>query len=204
MGKKETDAPRRHCEDCGVEIEGGSLCPDCQRVKKGAPKKAKGAEAAKDRYIAEIDKFATILKDQQKQIDDLVLDMNRKEDEYTAAKRAVREAKEYEHETVALLLKFIRPGSIDIMPLFDTMEPADEARHGTGAADWRKEPITALGLSALAMKALIAADIVLVGQLQDKISTGAEWAAGIETITEAIAQAIEAKLDEFVRGKTQE
>ena len=159
-------------------------------------------EAAKDRYIAEIDKFATELNGQHVKIDLLTREMDAAEQVFREAKSAVREAKDYEHETVALLLKFIRPGSVDVMPLFDQMEPADEEKQGVGATEWRKEPITALNLSALAMKALIAVDIVLVGQLQDKIATGSEWAQGLDTLTDAIAQAIEAKLEDFIREKT--
>ncbi len=149
-------------------------------------------------YVAEIDRFATMLRSQQDEIERLVKDEDTAKGAYDRAKCAVKEAKEFEHSTVSLLLKFIRPGSIDVMPLFDTMEKADAEKHGVNSEEWRKEPITSLNLSALAMRALIAADVVLVGQLQDRILGGAEWAKDLAGITEGVAQAIEAKLSQFI------
>jgi len=88
------------------------------------------------------------------------------------------------------------------MPLFDTMAPAEEALHGLHSDEWRKEPITSLNLSAAAMRALIGKDIVLVGQLQDLVLKGADWASGLEEISEGMAQAIEMKLHQFVEERT--
>jgi hypothetical protein len=160
--------------------------------------KVNNKSAAMERYIGEIDRFATLLRDQQT----LIIDLARKQAEakasYDLAKEATTEAKDIEHNTVSLLLKFIRPGSIDVMPLFDTMEPADEEVQGKHSTEWRKEPITSLNLSAVAMRALIDCDIVLVGQLQDRILKGNEWAHGLEGVSEGMAQAIEAKLYQFI------
>lgn len=156
---------------------------------------------AMERYIAEIDRFATMLRDQQDLIVRLTEDADHKKAAFERARDAVREAKEIEHNTVSLLLKFVRPGSIEIMPLFDQMEPADEEVHGENSTEWRKEPISALNLSAMAMRALIDADIVLVGQLQDRVLKGPEWAAELG-IAEGIGQAIEAKLAEFIEERT--
>ena len=158
--------------------------------------------AAMERYIAEIDRFATMLRDQQIEIERKARDMAIKKEMYEFAKEAVREAKEYEHETVALLLKFVTPGSIEIMPLFDTMEKSDEKKHGEKSDEWRKEPITALKLSAAAMRALIGIDVVLVGQLQDLVLKGADWAKDLEEINDGMAQAIEAKLHDFIEEKS--
>jgi len=154
--------------------------------------------AAMECYIAEIDKFAGLLRKQQDLIKDLEKDVAVARNVYEEARDALREAKEYEHGTVSLLLKFIRPGSIEVMPLFDTMDEAAEEIHGHNADEWRKEPVVALDLSAAAMRALIDADIVLVGQLQDRILKGDDWAAGLEGINEGMAQAIEAKLQQFI------
>lgn len=164
-------------------------------------KQSRPSQEAMERYIAEIDRFADMLRSQQAEIFALTEKCNLAKHAYEAAKDEVREAKDQEHNTVSLLLKFIRPGSIDIMPLFDSMEPTDEKLHGKDSTEWRKEPISALGLSALAMRALIDADIVLVGQLQDRILKGPDWAADLK-IGEGIAQAIEAKLHEFIEEMT--
>lgn len=163
-------------------------------------KDTKETENPMVKYIAKIDEFATLLRDQQDRIGKLEHAANLAKVAYEAARDDVREAKDYEHQTIALLLKFIKPGSIDIMPLFDRMEPTKK-EHGANATEWRKEPLTALNLSALAMRALIAADVVLVGQLQDRVLSGQEWWKGIEGITDAMSQAIESKLHEFIEGK---
>ena len=157
--------------------------------------------AAMTAYIAEIDRFATILRDQQVNIAQLEAECAIAKKRYEDAKARVKEANDYEHSTVSLLLKFITPGSIDILPLFDRMETANEDKHGENADEWRKEPITALNLSAAAMRALIAADIVLVGQLQDLVLKGPDWAKDIAEINDGMAQAIEAKLDQFIEER---
>ncbi len=162
----------------------------------------KTKQSAMERYIAEIDKFATLLRDKQIEIDLLSREEAIAKSVYNDAREAVKEAKEVEHNTVSLLLKFIRPGSIDVMPLFDRMEPADEQVQGKGSTEWRNEPITSLNLSAVAMRALIDADVVLVGQLQDRILKGSDWATGLEGVTDGMAQAIEAKLHAFIEEKT--
>jgi hypothetical protein len=162
-------------------------------------KKQPSADAMES-YIREIDRFATLLRDEQQQIAELTRVAERAKSDYELAKDNVREAKEQEHNTVSLLLKFIRPGSIDVMPLFDKMAPADDEVHGKDSTAWRQEPISVLGLSALAVRALIDADIVLVGQLQDRIGQP-NWAADLP-ITAGVAQAIEAKLHEYIEEKT--
>lgn len=157
---------------------------------------------AMEKYIGEIDRFATMLRDQQVRIAKLSDEAFDAKLAYETAKDAVREAKEVEHNTVSLLLKFITPGSIDIMPLFDTMAPANEKVHGSNSTEWRKEPISELNLSAGAARALIDADIVLVGQLQDRVLKGPDWAAEFESINDGMAQAIEAKLHQFIEERT--
>jgi hypothetical protein len=154
--------------------------------------------AAMEGYIAEIDKFAGMLRKQQEEIRDFEKEVAIAKTVYEEAKSNLREAMEIEHGTVSLLLKFIRPGSIDVMPLFDTMETADEQTMGVNADEWRKEPVVVLDLSSAALRALIDADIVLVGQLQDRILKGDEWAAEFAGINEGMAQAIEAKLQQFI------
>ena len=162
--------------------------------------KKKDKSTAMERYIAEIDRFADLLRRNQDVIRELETELLISKAAYDKAREAVKEQKEIEHGTVSLLLKFIRPGSIDVLPLFDTMEEANEEVHGTHADEWRKEPIAVLDLSAAAMRALIDADVVLVGQLQDRILKGTEWGNELG-LSVGIAQAIEAKLKEFIQSK---
>lgn len=172
-------------------------------TKKPASKAGKSGPpaAAMELYIAEIDRFAAMLRDQQTIIKDLEQGVAVAKAAHEAARDNLREARDLEHGTVSLLLKFIRPGSIDVLPLFDTMEPADEEEHGAGASEWRGDPILVLELSAAALRALIDADVVLVGQLQDRILKGEEWSSEIAGLSAAIAQAIEAKLAAYIDKK---
>lgn len=164
-----------------------------------------GKTAALERYVAEIDRFATLLRDSQEKIAELERDQAAKKQAYEEAKEATREQREVEHATVSLLLRFVRPGSPDVLPLFDTMEPADEEKQGPGAKQWRKEPIAVLGLSGLAMSALIAADIVLVGQLQDAmLADPEEWYGELDGISAGMAEAIAAKFHAFVQERSAE
>lgn len=156
---------------------------------------------AMERHIGEIDRFAGMLRTQQDSIRDLKKEVAVAKTVYDKARENLREAEKIEHSTVSLLLKFIRPGSIDVLPLFDTMEPAEDEVHGRNAGEWRNDPVVLLDLSSAALRALIEADIVLVGQLQDRILKGEDWAAGLEGVSEGMAQAIEAKLQQFIEER---
>lgn len=154
------------------------------------------------KYVAEIDRFAELLRDSQESILELEHDAAAKKAAYEEARDAVKEAKEVEHSTVTLLLRFVRPGSIDVLPLFDTMEPADEKKQGAGAKQWRGEPIAVLGLSAAALRAMIAADVVLVGQLQDMmLADPDEWYGEIGGISQGMAEGIAAKFYEYIEKR---
>lgn len=154
------------------------------------------------RYIEEVDRFASLLRETQEQIVELSRELAVRKAAYEDAKESVREAKEIEHNTVSLLLKFIVPGSCDILPLFDRMEEPDEEEHGKHAKEWRSETVAVLKLSAAAMRALIDADIVLVGQLQDRLLAEPEkWYEPVK-ITLGMAEAIAAKLQEFIEERT--
>jgi hypothetical protein len=149
-------------------------------------------------FVAEIDRFGLLLEAQEAE--------TRQKTEAAAvakaaldeAKKELAEAKEVQLATVAMLLRLIRPGQQRTYPLFDQMEEADEETHGHGSDEWRKEPIAALKLSGAAMRALIAVDIVLVGQLQDRVLADRDWHEGLDGIGDGMADAIEAKLNDFI------
>jgi hypothetical protein len=156
------------------------------------------------RYVEEVDRFAGLLRQSQESIRELERDEAVKKQAHEDARKARREAEEVEHATVSMLLRFITPGSTDVLPLFDTMQPADERKQGIGAKQWRKDPIAVLGLSAAAMRALMAADIVLVGQLQDLLLADPEaWYAELAEITPGMAEAIAAKFHAYVEEKSE-
>lgn len=151
------------------------------------------------KYIQELDRFANQLRETQSRIVELQNDCNAKREAFEAAKAAVKEERDVEHSTVTMLLKFVTPGSVETLPLFDQMEPADEEQHGLNATEWRKEPITALRLSAVAVQCLVASDIVLVGQLQDRVLGDPEsWWRQIEGLSSGLADAIQTKLSTYI------
>lgn len=140
------------------------------------------------------------------------------EEAITQARFAVAEAKEnfedkkkklQELESVRdgvkdTLFAFLSPESGEILPLFDTMKPADEEKHGKNSSDWRKEPIAVLQLSLLSLKALTEADIVMVGQLQDRVIEGdTKWWDKIDGLTPGSAAAIVDRLNDFIFDRTQ-
>jgi uncharacterized protein YdcH (DUF465 family) len=101
------------------------------------------------------------------------------------------------------LLRFLRPKNGEFMPLFDQMDEADEDVHGKNAADWRSEPINVLLISPRSIELLNAADIVLVGQLQDKmLDGGRDWWKAIEGLNEGIAAAIADGISEFINKRS--
>jgi len=154
-------------------------------------------------YVEKMDQFAELLRQSDEQIDALEREQAVRKQAYEDIRDSVREAKDVQASTVKLLLHFVKPGTIDIMPLFDQMAPADEKTQGPGAAEWRKEPIAVLGLSAAALRALVAADIVLVGQLQDLLlADPEEWYAEFESLTAGMAEAIAAKLHAYIEARS--
>jgi hypothetical protein len=159
-------------------------------------------------FVAEIDRFGLLLETQEAETrtkSEAVAVAKEKLDE---AKRELTESKDLQLATVAMLLKLIRPGQPRTYPLFDQMAPADEETHGHGSDEWRKDPISVLKLSGLALRALIDADIVLVGQLQDRVlkdvKDGRDWHELLDGISDGMADAIEAKLNEFICERSRE
>lgn len=122
---------------------------------------------------------------------------------YDAARNELRELEDALDGTKDSLHRFLCPKRGQFMPLFDRMEDADEELHGAGATEWRKEPVANLKLSPLAMKALNDADIVVIGQLQDRvINRPGQWHEDIEGLTTAMAAAIVDKLNQFIYERT--
>lgn len=161
--------------------------------------KAGPTAKAMSKYIAEIDRFVGMLNQQQVEIRAFEEEVAKAKSEYEEAKCDLNEARSAEHNTVSLFLRFVRPGSSEILPLFDRMEPADEERHGKGAKEWRKEPITSLDLSAFATRILIDGDVLLIGQLQDVIQGAPEtWHDAYDGLSPGMAEAIRAKLQNYI------
>lgn len=101
------------------------------------------------------------------------------------------------------LLRFLNPKNREELPLFDQMDDADEDVHGHNADDWRTEPINALRISPKSIELLNSIDILLVGQLQDKMLDGGQyWWKSIDGLSEAVAAAIADGLAEFINRRS--
>lgn len=122
---------------------------------------------------------------------------------YDAAKNRVTEARSRVQGAERTLLRFMNPTDGEWHPLFDSMEPADEEKHGKGSDKWRQDPISALKLSLAAAQALIDAEILFVGQLQDRvIRDGNTWWTHVYGLSLAVAAAITDKLNDFILERT--
>jgi hypothetical protein len=124
-------------------------------------------------------------------------------EKYEAAKDELAAAREARDGTKHTLFMYLRPGPAEIMPLFDRMESADEEKHGAHANEWRKEPISALRLSLVATNLLTAADVMFVGQLQDRVQAMPhDWWENIGGLTAPMALAIGDRLNDFIAERT--
>lgn len=127
----------------------------------------------------------------------LVADMRAAQKEYFKFRYSgtLQRAKHLEHRVDEILARQLG----DRMPLFDTMEPADDEKHGTGSAEWRKDPLSVLKLSLPSISILNEADILFVGQLQDRVQDKPEdWWESITGMTAPVAAAIVDRLNEFL------
>lgn len=101
------------------------------------------------------------------------------------------------------LYRFLNPQTGEIFPLFDTMEVADEEVHGKNSCEWRREPIASLKLSLPAITALTSVDIVMVGQLQDRVLANPDyWFESVPPLNNGTASAIVDRLNDFIFERT--
>ncbi len=178
-----------------------------------APKKESPKRAAKKPTVDEL--LAVIAKYEAKfeEIDSFLRFVGIERDELRVKSRQLADAKEaYESakaEVNALrdsiagakdsLFQLLEPGVMEFMPLFDKMEPADPEKHGESADQWRRDPISALRLSAHAAGLLIDADVIVIGQLQDRVlDKPQDWWESIDGLTASVAAAIADKLNDFI------
>jgi hypothetical protein len=83
------------------------------------------------------------------------------------------------------------------------MDEAVEEVHGANSKEWRSEPIAALKLSLPSLQALTECDVVMVGQLQDRVmKQPTDWWKEIESLNAGSAGAIVDKLNNFIFEKT--
>lgn len=159
--------------------------------------------AAYEEVFDEVQHFIDLIHKQDGEIAEANVAMLAAKDGFEAAKEVLSGAREARDGTKHALFMYLKPGPAEMLPLFDRMEPADEEKHGEGASEWRKEPISALRLSLIATNLLTAADVIFVGQLQDRVQAdGDAWFEKIEGLTAPVAAAIVDRLNDFISEKT--
>lgn len=155
--------------------------------------------------LSQVDRFTAIITDQDAEIDEVRKTVATAKSVYEKAKEDLAEIIASRNRAAADLVKFLKPKQGEVMPLFDTMAAPDPETHGRNCDQWRAEPIAVLRLSAGAHNALVDAEIVLVGQLQDRmIAKPKDWAAEIPGLTAGSAAAIADRLNDFICDRTEE
>lgn len=164
------------------------------------------AEADRLRAVlSQVDRFTAIITDQDAEIDEVRKTVATAKSVFEKAKDDLAELIAARNRASADLVKFLKPKQGEVMPLFDTMAPADEDTHGRNCHQWRAEPIAVLRLSGGAHNALIDAEIVLVGQLQDRmIAKPKDWADGITGLTAGSAAAVADALNAFICDRSEQ
>jgi hypothetical protein len=156
-----------------------------------------------EEVFGEVAHFIKLIARQEIEISERQLVVNATKEKFETAKSELAQSRESRDGTKHALFMFLKPGPTEILPLFDRMEPAKEEKHGKHSDEWRKEPISALRLSLMATNLLTAADVIFVGQLQDRVQAKpADWWKETEGITDPMAAAIGDLLNDFIAERT--
>lgn len=165
-------------------------------------------QALLDQYeqvFGEVAHFIELIARQETEITEKQQTSYEAKEKFERAKSELSEAREARDGTKHALFMFLKPGPAEILPLFDRMDPADEEKHGAHSAEWRTEPISALRLSLVATNLLTAADVLFVGQLQDRVQEKPDdWWESIDGLTPPLAAAIGDRLNDFIAEHTKE
>lgn len=161
------------------------------------------------RYESLVDQirgYTDLIREYREELTDAAREVAATKAAYEDAKQRQKDIREVIDGAEASLVHYLMPADGgDILPLFDRMEPADDETHGANSQAWRQEPIAALRLSLLASKSLTTAEIMLVGQLQDRIlGDPARWWEKVEGLTYEIAIAVQDKLADFINDRSTE
>lgn len=162
----------------------------------------KGKLAMYEEVFGEIEGFTTLVTNYDSEIAEAKGKCAEAKDAYEAEKTNLNELEGLREGTKHMLYRYLAPGVEQILPLFDTMEKADDSKHGLGSAQWRKEPLSALRTSPAAIRRLNDADIILIGQLQDRVQEKPnDWFKAIEGMSAPMAASIVDRLNDFLFEK---
>lgn len=177
----------------GAETQtGGSLVEQLEA--------ARSELATVNRFMEKVQQFSTLVGDAK-----TTLKKMQAEEREAAEKLAdLRDQIKAIKDTISIasdgMIQLIEPGPMKFMPLFDQMEKASPKKHGTNSAKWRELPLSELRLSPLSTSLLYEAEILFIGQLQDRVLADPEtWWESITGLTAPIAAAIADKLSDFAK-----
>lgn len=167
------------------------------------PESVKKLLAQYEQTFGEVSHFIELICRQELEIGEKQQVVYATKEKYESAKSDLADARDARDGTKHALFMFLKPGPTKILPLFDRMEPANEEKHGAHSDEWRKEPISAMRLSIVATTLLTAADIIFVGQLQDRVQAKpGDWWESIEGLTAPMGMAIGDRLNDFITEHT--
>ena len=150
-------------------------------------------------FFSEVEKFSDLVVKARTDLKRLNLEEAELKNELSELRAEIRSVENLIDSSNDGMLAILLPGPSEFMPLFDRMEKAEPKKHGKNAGNWREKPISVLRLSPLASNALIEADIVFIGQLQDLILADPDdWWTETANLTDAVAAAIADKLNDFI------
>lgn len=151
-------------------------------------------------FLQKVQTFSNVVGDAKAELAKLKEQEHKQSEALRETRDQIRSLKDMIDSSGSAMLALIEPGPIKFMPLFDQMEKASPAKHGTNAAKWREHPVSALRLSPASASLLYAAEILFIGQLQDRVLDDPEtWWESIEGLTAPIAAAIADKLADFAK-----
>ncbi len=170
-------------------------------------RKKASPEEALERYhdvFEEIHRFVELIHSNDEELKEAEAKLTEAKLAYEAAKQVVAEIRDLREGAKHGLFRYLAPSDGgEVLPLFDRMEPPDEEKHGVNANEWRQEPIAALRLSLPAQMALTDGEILLVGQLQDRVlAKPDDWWKDISGLNFGIACAVVDRLNDFINERS--
>ena len=161
---------------------------------------ARSELATVHRFLSKVETFSNVVGDAKTELERLKVEEHKTSENLRKLREQIKSQKDLIESASDGMLALLEPGPIKFMPLFDQMEKASPTKHGTNAAKWRELPVSALRLSPASTSLLYEAEILFIGQLQDRVLDDPEgWWESIDGLTAAIAAAIFDKMDNFAK-----
>lgn len=161
---------------------------------------ARAELATVNRFLEKVQQFSNVVGDAKAELRELQDEEREVAEKLAELRDRIKQVKQSIDCASDGMLALIEPGPMKFMPLFDQMEKASPTKHGTNSGKWRELPLTSLKLSPVSTSLLYEAEILFIGQLQDRIMDDPEkWWEFIPGLTAPVAAAIADKLADFAK-----